>query len=231
MAIQLFELAGADPARVFSPYCWRTCMALAHKGLTWHTLPWRFCEQARIAPHGAKTVPVLLDGDRAVVDSWVIADYLERTCADRPSIFGGGAAQAVTKFVKFWTERTLHPFITRMTVLDILDILHEDDRAYFRTSREQRLGAPLESVVADREQTRVVFRQALDPLRALLGDQPFLGGAAPLYADYTVFGAFMWARGVSPFPLLAEDDPVHAWRARMLDRFDGLAARTPGFPV
>jgi len=231
MAIQLFELAGADPARVFSPYCWRTCMALAHKGLTWETIPWRFSEQARLAPHGSKTVPVLLDADRAVVDSWVIADYLERTYADRPSLFGGDAAQAVTRFLKVWTERTLHPLITRMTVRDIVDILDEGDRAYFRTSREKRLGAPLETVVADREQTRVAFRQALDPLRALLADQPFIAGDAPLYADYTVFGAFMWARGVSPFPLLAEDDPVHAWRARMLDLFDGLAARSVGFPV
>lgn len=231
MAIQLFELAGADPARVFSPYCWRTSMALAHKGLAWESVPWRFSDQARIAPHGSKTVPVLVDGDRAIVDSWAIADYLERTYPDCPSIFGGDAAQAVTKFVKLWTERTLHPLITRMIILDILDVLHEDDRAYFRTSREQRLGAPLETVVADREHTRVVFRQALDPLRALLADQPFIAGNAPLYADYTVFGAFMWARGVSPFPLLAEDDPVHAWRARMLDLHGGLAARAPGFPV
>lgn len=231
METYLFELAGADPARVFSPYCWRTSLAMAHKDLTWLGVPWRFSDQARIAPYGSKTVPVLLDGDRVVVDSWVIADYLERTYADAPSIFGGAAAQAVTKFVKLWTERTLHPLITRMIILDILDVLHEDDRAYFRASREKRLGAPLEAVVADREQTRVVFRQALDPLRALLADQPFIGGAAPLYADYIVFGAFMWARGVSPFPLLAEDDPVHAWRARLLDRFDGLAARAPGFPV
>ena len=31
--MELYELAGADPARVFSPFCWRIRMALAAKGL------------------------------------------------------------------------------------------------------------------------------------------------------------------------------------------------------
>jgi hypothetical protein len=34
---------------------------------------------------------------------------------------------------------------------------------------------------------------------------------------------------VSPFKLLMEDDPVHAWRERLLDAFDGLARKSPGY--
>jgi hypothetical protein len=34
MALKLFELVGADEARPFSPFCWRTRMALAHKVLS-----------------------------------------------------------------------------------------------------------------------------------------------------------------------------------------------------
>jgi hypothetical protein len=33
MARTLYDLAGADPDLRFSPYCWRTRLALAHKGL------------------------------------------------------------------------------------------------------------------------------------------------------------------------------------------------------
>ena len=229
MALSLFELAGADERRVFSPYCWRTCMALAHKGLRWQTLPWRFSEKDRIAPHGAQTVPVLIDGDRAIVDSWEIARHLDERYGDRPRLFDSDAARAEGLFIKFWTEKTLHPLITRMVVRDILDVLDERDKAYFRTSREQRLGATLETVVADRDLTRQRFREALEPLRSLLAVQPFIGGACANYADYTVFGAFMWARGVSPYPLLDAGDPVHAWRAALLARFDGLASRATGF--
>jgi hypothetical protein len=46
-----------------------------------------------------------------------------------------------------------------------------------------------------------------------------------------VFGAFQWARIVSPFKLLKEDDPVHAWREKLLDAFDGMARKTPGHAV
>jgi len=34
---------------------------------------------------------------------------------------------------------------------------------------------------------------------------------------------------VSPFKLLTGDDPVHVWRERLLDAFDGMARKSPGY--
>jgi glutathione S-transferase len=82
-----------------------------------------------------------------------------------------------------------------------------------------------------RDKGVVNFRKSLDPLRLTLKTQSYLGGAAPNYADYIVFGGFQWARVVSPFKLLEADDPVYAWRERLLDAFDGLARKSPGFAV
>jgi glutathione S-transferase len=31
--------------------------------------------------------------------------------------------------------------------------------------------------------------------------------------------------------LLAENDPVHAWREKLLGAFDGVARKSPGYPV
>jgi glutathione S-transferase len=62
------------------------------------------------------------------------------------------------------------------------------------------------------------LKRILTPLRRTLQSQPYLGGEAPLYADYTVMGAFMWARSVSQVPLLEPDDPVTLWRSRLLGR-------------
>ena len=42
---ELFELCGADPELVFSPYCWRVRLALAHKGLDWQSRPIRFTDK------------------------------------------------------------------------------------------------------------------------------------------------------------------------------------------
>jgi glutathione S-transferase len=114
---------------------------------------------------------------------------------------------------------------------DIPGHLKPEDAVYFRKTREARLGKPLEETLAARDKSVEGFRRALDPMRLTLKTQGFLGGAAPNYADYIVFGAFQWARVVSPFKLLAGNDPVHAWREKLLDAFDGMARKSPGYPV
>ena len=99
MTITLYDLAGAESNRRFSPFCWRARMALAHKGLSAESLPWRFTEKGAIAPHGAEKVPVLLHDDKPVVDSWAIASYLEDTFPDRPSLFGGQGGRAMARML------------------------------------------------------------------------------------------------------------------------------------
>jgi glutathione S-transferase len=65
----------------------------------------------------------------------------------------------------------------------------------------------------------------------VLDRQPFVAGDRPAYADYILFGVFQWARLTSSYALLADDDPIFGWRTRMLDLFDGLAAKAKGFPL
>ena len=165
----LYDLAGADPDRRFSPYCWRAKLALAHKRLAFETIPWRFTEKEVIAMSGQDRVPVLIDGDRVVSDSWNIADYLENNYPHTPSLFGGPEGRSLARFVSHWTDTVMVMSIARMVVADVHAVIHEKDTDYFRASREARLGKSLEEVVADREAALPVFRQGLDPLRALLG--------------------------------------------------------------
>jgi len=86
MSIIMHDLAGADPELRFSPYCWRTRFALAHKGMPVETIPWRFTEKDAIAFSGQGRVPVIRDGDRVVFDSWSIAEYLEENLSDARSV-------------------------------------------------------------------------------------------------------------------------------------------------
>jgi len=58
-----------------------------------------------------------------------------------------------------------------------------------------------------------------------------MAGEAPSYADYTVFGMFAWARGISPFKLLDRDDPLFAWRDRMMALHGGIALQVPGYSL
>ena len=232
MTITLYELAGAEADWRFSPFCWRIRMALAHKELPVEGLPWRFTEKETLAPTGQGRVPVIVDDGKWISDSWVIANYLEETYPDRPTLFGGGAGRSVTRFVQGWTDTVLHPGLFRCVVQDIWRHAHDKDKAYFRKSREERFGGTtLEALQAGREERLPALRESLLPLRNLLGAQSFIGGLQPRYADYIVFGAFQWARCISPFRLLSPNDPVFAWRERMLDLFGGMPRESKGYPV
>ena len=231
MTIKLYELVGTDETRPFSPYCWRTRMALAHKGLSAESIPWCFTDKSAIAPHRSEKVPVLLDGETSVVDSWVIANYLEDTYPDRPSLFGGEGGRAVGRMLNWWGDIAIVGGLFPLIGADIHGHLKPEDAAYFRRTREARIGKSLEDAMAGRDKSVEGFRRSLDPMRLTLKTQPYLGGDAPNYADYIVFGGFQWARVVSSFKLLAENDPIYAWREKLLDAFDGMARQSPGYPV
>ncbi|TGD99857.1 glutathione S-transferase family protein [Methylobacterium nonmethylotrophicum] len=225
----LYELAAADPDRRFSPFCWRIRLALEHKGLAFEGRPWRFVETDAIAFSGSDKVPVLVEDGQAIAESSVIAAHLEAAYPDRPSLFGGAAGAALTRFSIAWTDQVLHPALVPLLLLDIHRHLDEPNRRYFRESREARFRKPLEAVCPDPEAQRVTLRRTLSPVRAVLRSQPFLGGESPLYADHAVMGAFLWARGVSVQALLEPDDPVEAWRLRMLERLgEGSRALVSG---
>jgi glutathione S-transferase len=231
MARTLYDLAAADDKRRFSPYCWRIKMALAHKELEVGTVPWRFTEKNVIAFSGQGRVPVLVDGNRVVADSWAIANDLEDRYPDK-SLFGGVRARPLTQFVATWADAVLHPAIAPFILADIYAHLHDKDKVYFRESREKRVGTTLEKFCANREERVIQFRTVvLAPLRAVLASKPFLGGSEPTYADYAVFGAFQWARATSPFKLLEPSDPIALWREWMLDLYGGLARNSVGYPV
>ncbi|HFD6779282.1 TPA: glutathione S-transferase family protein [Pseudomonas aeruginosa] len=225
--LTLYELAGADPRLRFSPHCWKTRMALAHKGLDSQRIAWRFSDKPRIAFSGQGAVPLLVDGEQPISDSWRIALHLERAYPERPSLFGGEAALALAGFVNRWADGALLPAIAPLILLEVYGQLDSADRKYFRSTREAHFGASLETLGQPRERHLGQLHQVLAPLRQALKGQPFLAGERAAYADYCVFGMFMWARCIHPEDLLAANEPLYAWRERLLDAFDGLARTAP----
>lgn len=221
LMIRMWDLAAAEDDRRFSPYCWRIRMALAHKGLEPETVPWRFTEKDAIAFSGQGLVPVIVDDAQEVHDSWEIACHLDEKYPERP-LFGDAQARHLSFAFKFWVEGALHGPVLRAILMDLFGMLHEKDKAYFRESREKRFGRTLEEVGGDPKKAIADLRGALLPARQVLVHSPYVCGGAPGFADYILFGPFQWARAVSPQRLLEPDDPVFAWRERMLDLFGGL---------
>ena len=198
-------------------------MALAHKGLSTQLVPTKFTEIAAVGDGRFDTVPVVNDNDTWMDDSWRIAAYLEENYPQAPSLFGSASSYPLTAFARNWALCTLIPGIADLILLDVFGHCHPDDRVYFRSSREKFFGRSLEDVQAGRETRVKAFRRALHPLRMTIRHQAFVCGESPAYADYQMFGPFLWARNASSFEILEAEDPIVGWFERCLDLFGGLA--------
>ena len=135
MSLQLYDLAGAEPERRFSPYCWRTKLALVHKALAVETIPWRFTDKDVIAFSGQGRVPVLVDADRVVS----IHGRSRLTWGDlcrSPVAVRRAGRQGTGSFRQLWADNVIAPGIARLVLADIHTHLHEKDLAYFRETRE-----------------------------------------------------------------------------------------------
>ena len=221
----LYSLCGADPDRRFSPHAWKIVMALAHKGLDFAEVPTPFTAIRSIEGGISPTVPVLNDRGRVMRDSFAIALYLDETYPDRPSLFAGEGGKALSRMVEAYSQTTVQAALVRIILKDIHDILAPNDQAYFRKSREEKLGRSLEDIESAHAAELAAFRPKLDPLRHMLKYQPFIGGEGPLFADYILFGALQWARVSSPKRIIEDGDPVHAWFERLLDMHNGTGRR------
>lgn len=210
--LRLFELVLED-ATPISPYAWRVRLALAQLRLPFEAIGVGFTGIRTIAQGRFATVPVLQDGELYIGDSWAIADHLDARYG-AGALLGSAGERKMVRFFDRWCRLRLLAPLTRICALDILERLRTEDREYFRRSREARLGAQLEQVVAGREKKVISFRQELEPLRSGLAESPFVGGDTPNYADFIGAAAFLWAGSVSTIQLLDDDDPVAGWFER-----------------
>lgn len=211
MARILYDLAASGDRR-FSPYCWRTKLALAHKGLSYETVATRFTDIDALNDGSRLTLPILDDGNTRIVDSWTIAAHLEAQYTNQPALFPGGQAHA--RFMNNWTP-TIHPPLLRLILLDVFNAQDIENQAYFRSDREAKFGMTLEAFVENHEAHLKAFRAALSPIRETLKSQAFLAGNTPAYADYIPAGAFLWAEVISNCEIVTSDDPVAAWMQRV----------------
>jgi glutathione S-transferase len=227
MTIQLFDLACRDERIFFSPYCWRTRMALKHKGLDFESLPWHFTDKDKIERTGEGRVPVIIDGETWVNDSSEIAIYLDQAYPDRPPLMKDAAARATARFIDAWCTTVVFPALRPICVYDVYKIIIDRDRDYFRSSREKMLGSRLEELSTDPEAERKALNRALRPMDEMLAHYPYLGGDEPTYADYIVFGTLMWADTVCAHNPIDPETRVAAWYGRLLDMHDGYARSAP----
>lgn len=222
--LELWELGGRDNCR-FSTFSWRTRLALHHKGLPFAAHPVAVSDKAAIGFSGQSKVPILKHDGHVIPNSWAIALYLEKEFPERPTLFGGEVGQTLTHVFNVWADRELIPALIPFLMRDVLDCVREADGAHLRRQIESAMKKSLEELSAGRQQAVQAFRRKLQPVRKALETRDYLGGAAPTYADYILFGLLQWARVVSPAKVLEDGDVVAAWFERVLDLHDGVGRK------
>lgn len=224
--MKLYELCGADRDVCFSPYVWRVKYFLAHKGVSYETVPLHFVEKSEIDGAGAYSFPTIGEGGKLIKDSFNILQYLDDKYPEK-KIFATETELAQASALLAVIDKTILPSIFSFVALDVWEQLDEASQVYFRSTREAVIGQTLESFVAKREERLEAFLPKLDFLRAPLVDFPFLSGKTPGWLDYTLMGTFMWVHTISDFQILPEDDALFAWHERMRDLWDGKFRNVP----
>ena len=225
--ITLYDLQLASGCTI-SPFVWRTKYALKHKGFDIDIVPGGFTGIGQRTGGRSERCPVIVDDGHWVLDSWVIAEYLDEKYPKRPRLFEGPSMKVLTKFIDGWLWRTaIRPWFS-CYIQDYRDLSLEVDRDYVTTSREFLLGGrKLEDVQSGREDRLPQVPPALEPFRERLRETPWLGGDSPNYADYCALSVFLWTAAVATTPPLPADDPLRDWLDRGFDLYGGLG-RHPG---
>ncbi|MGO1766860.1 MAG: glutathione S-transferase family protein [Advenella sp.] len=214
--IRLYELCANDPDLVFSPYCWRIRLALAHKRLAFDSVSVGFMDKDKIAFSGSRLVPVLTDGDTVVSESLDILEYLDSTYGQAPLGLDSESGRARVRFISELILRHITPQIFKPALMAIYEAQPDCAKGYFRESREQRFGCTLEQLHGTASAADA--SRALAALEAQLKNIPYLDGTQPGATDFVVVShlIFTWVFG---FQYWKDDSAVGQWFNRLLDAY------------
>lgn len=178
MVIKLYELRGKNPDLIWSCNPWKSRMCLNLKGIEFESIPLTYLEIHSVLPevlHKTEgcTVPVLVDNEMVIQDSFKIAQYLDENYPG-PSIFYGGLA--LQEFAYNWMERAILFPLFKLTILDIADKLDEGSKEYFLTARTQMFGNLTQLTAVNRDENINYIQANLDYLLENLKTHKFISG-------------------------------------------------------
>ena len=98
-------------------------------------------------------------------------------------------------------------------------MIADEDKKYFRESREAKIGMTLEEFSKKAPQALIQLQQQLSPIREMLTSQPYLAGESPTYADICLLSTRRGIAGINDTPFLEKGDILQSWYQRMLKNY------------
>ncbi|THV04418.1 hypothetical protein K435DRAFT_961889 [Dendrothele bispora CBS 962.96] len=194
--------------------CWKTRYSLNYKGLpyktTWLEYPdvEPILKAAGIAPTSTKpdgsplyTLPAIVDPNTgaAIAESFVIAEYLDKTYPDKPTLIPAGTKALQKSFISAsWAN--IFP-VLKFTCLDITkNILNSQSQGHFREARKNDVfaGVSIEDAYPRGEDAKEEWAKVKAGLGTIANwmnkDDSFVMGDIISFADFAVGGFLQMAR-------------------------------------
>jgi glutathione S-transferase len=220
-SITLYDLQLASGCTI-SPFVWATKYALKHKGFDIDVVPGGFTGIMERTGGKTERLPAIVDDGHWVLDSWLIAEYLDKTYPDRPTLIASKSEKVMTETLERWLWQTaIGPWMT-CYIKSYRDRSLPQDHEYVTTSRERMFGAKMEDVIIGREARLPQISPNLELLRQTFAEHSWIGGESPNYGDYRLLAVFLFCASVADIPPLVEDDPLRDWIDRGFDLYGGL---------
>jgi glutathione S-transferase len=210
-----------------SPFVWATKYAVAHKGFELDIVPGGFTGIMERTGGQTERLPAIQDDSEWVLDSWLIAEYLDEKYPDRPTLIPHPTVRALTEGLEAWLWQTaIGPWMT-CYIKSYRDRSLEVDHEYVTESRERMFGRKMEDIIVGREDRLPQILPNLQLLRNMLAERQWIGGDRPNYADYRLLSVFLFLSSVADTPAMTDDEPLRDWIDRGFDLYGGLG-RHPG---
>src|SRR5262245_36977685 len=225
--ITLYDLQLASGATI-SPFVWATKYALAHKGFEVELVPGGFTGIPERTGGHSERLPAIVDDGHWVLDSWLIAEYLDSKYPERPTLIGDPSVKVCGQMLEAWLwQNAVGPWMM-CYIKSYRDRSHEHDHAYVTESRERMFGGmKIEDIVVGREDRLPKIPPNLELMRTTLREHAWFGGEHPNYVDYRMLAVFLFLASIADTPALTDDDPLRDWIERGFDLYGGLG-RHPG---
>jgi len=214
MTITLYDIPSSLPGKEWAPNPYKAKFALDYKGIPFNTEWVEFPDiekalKAVGAPPSSVgadgnekyTTPAIVDSEtgKKISDSMVIAEYLDETYPDKPTLFPPGTAAAIAIFQSVWHKVVLAEMFPLMLPRVFLH-LNPESQVFFRKTREPAFGCKIEEIlpVPKRPEQLEKLKAGLSKVAASLDkngkDKLFFLGDTFSYADCIIGGWLIVAK-------------------------------------
>ncbi|BGP14358.1 hypothetical protein JCM10213_004485 [Rhodosporidiobolus nylandii] len=212
-----YDLVGRHGGPLFAPNPLKARLALIHKGVDFDEVDLTFSELKAMAPiMGVERafVPILkLPDGTFISDSWRIAEWLEETYPDKPSLFLPDLptpynpsapelanAKNLARLLSegFGSSDAMWTTFFELAAPSLVDLVQDEDKEYFCSDLRFGKDGWQRLMAADKDALMERAKASLLPVNALLQTSPFICGSHPGFADYVVYGRYHMMRAGSP---------------------------------